>query len=154
MSFLARLFAKLADICLVYYEHRILPVKHRRMETPPLSISALMPVITFAALILTVSLQVLSACGHFPLRRETRAPVTLFASIGVAIVCLAAGIAAVTRLLPWYAAIIGAGLAVLAAPIVLQWFPDRFVDGNGALIAFAGAGVALALGLIWLAALA
>jgi hypothetical protein len=54
-------------------------------------------------------------------------------------------------LIPWYAAVIGGGLAILAAPLVLQNFTDRFVDGRGSLMSFAGAGGLLALLLIWLA---
>ena len=52
------------------------------------------------------------------------------------------------QLIPWYAAVIGGGLAILAAPLVLQQFPDRFVDGRAALLSFAAAGIALAL-FIW-----
>ena len=46
--------------------------------------------------------------------------------------------------------VIGGGLAILMAPLALQQFPDRFVDGRAALLSFAGASAALALLLVWL----
>lgn len=110
----------------------------------------------FMALVLGVSLQGLAASGHFP--REHRAPVMvtgfgpviLFGSIAVAFICLVAGIVAALRLIPWYAAIIGGGLSVLSAPLVLQWFPDCFVDGRGSAVAFTAVSVVLALILVWI----
>ena len=63
---------------------------------------------------------------------------------------LVGGIVAALRLTSWYAAIIGGGLSLLVAPLVLRWFPDRFVDGPGALLVFAGASTVFALLLIWL----
>jgi hypothetical protein len=36
------------------------------------------------------------------------------------------------------------GLAILAAPLVLQQFPDRFVDGRASLLSFAAVGALLA----------
>jgi hypothetical protein len=54
-------------------------------------------------------------------------------------------------LIPWYAAVIGGGLAILAAPVVLQQFTDTFVDGLASLLSFAGAGVLRVFLLIWLA---
>ena len=53
------------------------------------------------------------------------------------------------RLIPWYAAVIGGGLAILVAPFVLRQFPDCFVDGRASLLSFAAAGALLAL-LVWL----
>jgi len=38
----------------------------------------------------------------------------------------------------------------LVAPLVLQQFPDRFVDGRASLLSFAAAGALLALLLVWL----
>ena len=55
------------------------------------------------------------------------------------------------RLIPWYAAVIGGGLAILAAPLGLQQFSDRFVNGRAALLSFAATGGVLALLLLWLA---
>ena len=119
------------------------------------AISALPAVALFAALVLAASLQGLAASGHFPRTRRGPAsaiePIVLFGSIALVIVCLAAGIAAVLRLVPWYAAVIGGGLSILAAPPALQRFSDRFVDGNASLVAFAAVCAVLSLALIWLA---
>jgi hypothetical protein len=55
------------------------------------------------------------------------------------LICLLVGITVAWRYLPWYAAVIGGGGAILVAPLALQPLPDRFVDGAGALIVFGGA---------------
>ncbi|MGB8893961.1 MAG: hypothetical protein WA322_27720 [Pseudolabrys sp.] len=119
--------------------------------------AALIPLALFTALLLFVCLHVLAASGQFP--REQRAPALasgfggfiLYGSIAVAFISLLVAFFAAWRLIPWYAAVIGGGLAILAAPLVLQKFTDRFVDGRGSLLSFAGAGGLLALLLIWLA---
>lgn len=119
--------------------------------------SEALPIALFMVLMLASSLQGLAVSGHFP--RAQRRPalasgcgaLILFGSMTIVAVCLVAGIVAALRLFPWYAAVIGGGLAVLAAPPVLQSFPDRFVDGRGAPIAFALASTLPALGLIWVA---
>ena len=69
----------------------------------------------------------------------------------IAVLCLAAGLASAWRLIPWYATVIGGGLAILAAPLGLQQFSDRFVNGRAALLSFAATGGVLALLLLWLA---
>jgi ABC-type phosphate transport system permease subunit len=99
----------------------------------------------------------LSASGHFP--REHRAPalrsplgtVILHGTILIALTSLIAGLWAAWRLIPWYAAVIAGGLAILATPVVLQKFSDSFVHDRGSLLSFAGASVALAIMLLWLA---
>ena len=107
----------------------------------------------FVALVLTVSLYGLTVSGHFP--REHRGK-TLRASTGAAVlwstmlVCAAAAVYAVgfaSRTLPWYISGLGAGGAILIAPLLLQPLPDAFVNGRRGLIAFALAAVAFA----WLA---
>ena len=60
------------------------------------------------------------------------------------------GIVAALRFISWPSAIIGGGAAVLAAPLLLQGLPERFVDGRGALIAFAAATAVLSALLVWL----
>jgi hypothetical protein len=75
----------------------------------------------------------------------------LFGTIAAALASLLAALLAAWSLIPWYAAIIAGGLAILAAPLVLQQFPDRFVDGRASLLNFAGASALLALLLLWLA---
>lgn len=75
----------------------------------------------------------------------------LLGSMALAALSFAAGTGAALTLAPWYAVVIAGGLAVLAAPLVLQLFSDRFVDGNAALVAFAAVAVLLAILLIGLA---
>ena len=119
--------------------------------------AVLIPLVLFTALFLFVSLHVLAASGQFP--REHRAPalmsrlgvIVLYGTIGIAFTSLLVAFFAAWRLIPWYAAVIGGGLAILAAPLVLQQFTDNFVDGRASLTSFAGAGALLALLLIWLA---
>jgi hypothetical protein len=112
-----------------------------------------LPTALFVALVLAASLYGLAASGHFP--RSAKAPApgvdapVLFGSILVVLACAVAGNTAALPIVPWYVAVIGGGSAILAAPLVLQWFPDRFVDGRGALVAFAAVSVVTALLLIW-----
>lgn len=121
-------------------------------------LNAWISLVLFTALLLALALHALAASGHFP--REHRAPtlttgngpLVLFGSIAVVALCLLAGIAAVGWLIPWPAAVIGGGVAILSAPLVLQRFPDRFVDGRSALQVFAGAGAVLALLMVLFAA--
>ena len=115
------------------------------MSIPPV------PLAFFTLLMLAVSLHGLTASGHFP--RETRlpamrtgaGPAVLWLTITVVLGCLVVGLFAAWRLIPWYAAVIGGGGGILVAPLVLQWFPDRFVDGKRGLIAFAAAALLLSL---------
>ena len=114
----------------------------------------LIPLIVFTALLLVLSLHTLAASGQFP--REHRAPalasgvggIVLYGTIAVAIASLVVALLAAWRLIPWYAAVIGGGFAILVAPLVLQQFPDRFVDGRASLLSFAAAGALLALLLV------
>jgi hypothetical protein len=118
---------------------------------------AALPLALFTALLLFVSLHALAASGQFP--REHRVPALasgfgafiLYGTIAAAFISLLVAFFAAWRLIPWYAAVIGGGLAILAAPLVLQQFTDRFVDGRGSLMSFAGIGALLAFLLIWLA---
>jgi len=107
----------------------------------------------FVALVLGAALHGLTASGHFPVRQKAAVIGTpvLFGSIAVTIVAFLSGLAAALRDIPWYAAVIGGGLALLAAPLALQCFPDRFVDGRGALLVFSGGVAAMALLLAGLA---
>jgi hypothetical protein len=119
--------------------------------------SPLIALLLFALLVSAATLQGLSASGHFPLRDTARPAfrsgrVTLFSSTGVALLALVGGSIAGLRLTSGSAAIIAGGLSVLFAPLVLRALPDRFVDGAGALVAFAAATVTAAIVLIWLAA--
>jgi hypothetical protein len=116
----------------------------------------MIPLILFTGSLLACVLHALAASGQFP--REHRDPTftslagraVLFGTMAVMVVSLIAVMTVVWRLIPWYAVVIGGGLAVLAAPPILQQCPDRFVDGRASLLSFAGAGAVLALLLLWL----
>ena len=118
----------------------------------------LIPLLLFVLLILAATLHGLAASGHFPLQASSAKPafqqrhLTLFGSIGVAFFALVAGTVAALRLTSWSTAIIAGGLSLLFAPLVLRLWPDRFVDGAGALVTFAAAALAVAAILIWIAA--
>ncbi|MGC1621701.1 MAG: hypothetical protein WA759_02730 [Pseudolabrys sp.] len=119
-------------------------------------LASIFPLAVFVALILVASLQALSASGHFPKASRLPAisqgsgPAALWTSMFVAAASVVAGIAATLMLIPWYAAVIGGGGAILLAPLVLQVFPDRIVDGKAALVGFAAAPAVLAGLLYWL----
>ena len=120
-----------------------------------MSLASIIPLAVFVLLMLLASLQALSASGHFPKTSRLPAmaqgsgPAVLWASIAVTLASTVAGIAAAALLVPWYAAVIGGGGAVLLAPLALQAFPDRIVDGKSALIGFA-AGAAVFAAVLWL----
>lgn len=122
-----------------------------------LPMSVVPPLVLFTALILVLSLHGLAASGHFPRQYRTaalasgRGAVVLYGSMTLALLSLLAGVTAAWRVIPWYAAVIGAGGAILIAPLILQKFPDRFVDGRPALVGFAGAAVLLAILLLGIA---
>ncbi len=89
-------------------------------------IDYLVPLALFAALILAASLFGLAVSGHFPRRQKGTAfasafgAIILFGSIALVIAGLAGGIMGALHFVPWYAAIIGGGFALLAAPLVLR----------------------------------
>ncbi len=118
-----------------------------------LSVKLLISTALFAALALAAALQGLAASGHFPRTSKTAGvgSVVLFGSLLPTAVGFAAGTVAALQLTPWYAVVIGGGVAVLVAPLVLQLFSDRFVDSRGAPVAFATATTLLAIVLIVLA---
>jgi hypothetical protein len=106
--------------------------------------------VMFMALMLSVSLYGLTASGHFP--REHRAErlrsgagaAILWVSMAASAAAAVCAVAYAARTLPWHAAIIGGGLALLIAPLLLQPFPDSFVDGRRGLVTFTAASVVLA----------
>ena len=117
-----------------------------------MSTSSVLILVLFSAQILLSAMFALAASGHFPSKvreqsmRGARGTAILFGSIVLGIVSLAAAIAAAATWLPWYALVLGAGAAILFAPLALQRFPDAFVDGYGALATLsAGAAAAAAL---------
>lgn len=117
---------------------------------------SLAPLALFVTLLLALALHALSASGQFPREHRTSAlasqsgAIILYGTIAVAAISLLIALVAAWQLIPWYAAVIGGGFAILIAPLVLQQFPDRIVDGPASLLGFAGAGALLALLLIWI----
>jgi hypothetical protein len=120
-----------------------------------MSLATIVPLAIFVALVLLASLQALSASGHFPKASRLLAlsqgssPIVLWTSIIVTAISVLVGIAAAWTQIPWYAAVIGGGAAILLAPLALRVFPDRIVDGKSALIGFAAAAAVLATLLCW-----
>ena len=114
---------------------------------------AILPLVLFAALVLSAALGALAASGHFP--HERRDPslrgsfggAVLFGACALLALSFIVGAAAAWRIVPWPAGVIAGGAAVLAAPLLLRPLPDRFVNGRAALVAFSGASVLLALAL-------
>jgi len=120
-------------------------------------LASIFPLVVFVALMLLASLQALSASGHFPKTSrlpeisQGSGPAVLWTSMIMTAGSVVFGTAAALMLIPWYAAVIGGGAAILLAPLALQVFPDRVVDGKIALIDFAIAAAVLAVLLCWLA---
>jgi hypothetical protein len=110
--------------------------------------------VLFIALLLSAALTALAASGHFPPEhraaslRSGAGRAILLGSCLVSGLSLAVGVAIAWLVLPWPAAVIGAGAAMLAAPLLLRPLPDAFVNGRAALVAFASASALLALGLV------
>lgn len=115
------------------------------MQMPPLPDLAV-----FMGLVLAFALSGLTASGHFPAEhrgarlRTGFGRLLLWVSMACAAVVLAAALLIAIERLPLYASVIGGGAMVLAAPLILQGFPDTFVDGRSGLVAFAGIGICLA----------
>jgi hypothetical protein len=107
--------------------------------------------VAFGLLVMSAALYGLTASGQFP--SEHRAEV-LKSPAGMAILWGTMALGVATTLvalfiawlaLPWYAAVIVGGGVLLMAPLVLQLFPDSFVDGRSGLLVFAGIGGVLSL---------
>lgn len=116
------------------------------MPLPPVAELAV-----FLALLLVLALYGLTVSGHFPAQarvpalRSAAGRAVLWSTIAVA-VGLAGCAAAIAWLrLPLYAVVIGGGMVILFAPLMLQPLPDSFVDGRAGLVTFAAIGSALAL---------
>jgi hypothetical protein len=114
------------------------------MALPPLPELAL-----FMALVLVLSLYGLTVSGHFPEEHRDPAlrvglgPLLLWGTIALCGVLTLAALLFAWQRVPLYAAVIGGGAMVLFAPLLLQPFPDSFVNGRRGLVIFA----ALATGL-------
>jgi hypothetical protein len=107
--------------------------------------------VLFTGLVLAVAVLGLTLAGHFPAERRVAdldsamGRAVLVGSTAVAALAAAKAIGVAWAGLPPAASVIGAGAALLAAPIVLQQFPDSIVDGRRGLVMFAGAGALLVL---------
>ena len=116
------------------------------MALPPLPELAL-----FMALVLVLSLYGLTVCGHFPEEhrdaslRAGLGPLLLWGTIGLCVALALAALLFAWQRVPLSAAVIGGGAMVLFAPLLLQPFPDSFVNGRQGLLIFAGLATGLAL---------
>jgi hypothetical protein len=116
------------------------------MTLPPLPELSL-----FMGLVLVLSLYWLTASGHFPEEHRTASLKTaggqalLWGTMLIAALLTLAALAFAWVRLPISAAVIGGGLMVLVAPLLLQPLPDSFVDGRRGLVIFIALGTALAL---------
>ena len=116
------------------------------MALPPLPELSL-----FMALVLVLSLYWLTASGHFPKEHRAASLKTaggqalLWGTMLIAALLTLAALGFAWARLPISAAVIGGGLMVLVAPLLLQPLPDSFVDGRRGLVIFVALGTALAL---------
>jgi hypothetical protein len=114
------------------------------------------PLLLFMAGIALLALYGLAASGHFP--AATRSPemksqsgaTILWGTLGMAGLATVIALVAAWIALPWYAIVIGGGAMLLLVPLLLQAFPDRFVDGRVGLLSLAGAAGAVVL-VLWAA---
>lgn len=116
------------------------------MALPPLP-----ELILFMALVLVLSLFGLTVSGHFPQEHRAaslRTGTGMLVLWGTIAVCCALTLAAAVfawQYVPLPAAVIGGGAMMLFAPLLLQPFPDSFVNGRRGLLIFAGIATGLAL---------
>jgi hypothetical protein len=108
----------------------------------------------FMAGVLLLALYGLAASGHFP--REFRAPVfrtgagaiVMWGTMTAACVAGTVTLIVAWAILPWHMIVLGGGAMLLVAPLLLQPFPDRFVNGHISLLTFA-TGAMLFAAMIW-----
>src|SRR5690348_17525659 len=99
---------------------------------PMLPVQSLVPLALFTALFFIAALFVLAALGHFPRAARTDAmnsgfgAALLWSTIAVVALCVLIAIVAAWRFIPWFAALIAGGIAILVAPLALQYFSDEF----------------------------
>lgn len=105
----------------------------------------------FVAQACILALYGLTVSGHFPAEhrmpslRTAAGATLLWGTIAVALCAGGTAVMLAARTLPWAAAVIGAGAAILFAPLILQSLPDSFVDSRRGLILLAGAAGLLAI---------
>jgi len=119
-----------------------------------MSFEAWVALLLFMVLVAAAALHGLAASGQFP--REHRAAAfrsaagaaILFGSTAVAGFSLLAGLFFAWQKIPWYAAVIGGGMPVLFAPLLLRPLPDKFVNGRAALLLFSATAAVTALAML------
>jgi len=122
---------------------------------PMLPVQSLVPLALFAALFFIAALFLLAALGHFPRAARNDAmkqrfgPALLWGTIVIIALCALVAVIAAWRFIPWFAALIAGGAAILVAPLALQNFSDAFVDGQRGIATFAALDLVLALALVW-----
>lgn len=116
------------------------------MTLPPLADLAV-----FMGLVLTLALYGLTVSGHFPAEHRAESlrgglgAALLWSTMALAAFLLVGALVFAAQRLPVYAAVIGGGAMLLIAPLLLQPFPDTFVNGRRGLLTFTALGVGLAL---------
>jgi hypothetical protein len=104
----------------------------------------------FMAGVLAVALYGLTASGHFPADarsdkfRAGAGALVLWATLVATALAAASILIQSWWILPWYFSLLGGGTMLLFAPLLLQAFPDSFVDGRFGLLAFSVCAVVLA----------
>ncbi len=100
--------------------------------------------VVFSALIMALAMFGLTVATHFPIAvraphmQTWRAKLVIAGGMVVAAIAAALAIGFAAERLPAPVTIIGAGGALLAAPLMLRRVPDRILNGEAGLIAFAG----------------
>jgi hypothetical protein len=111
-------------------------------------------IMMFALLVMSAALYGLTASGHFPSEhraealRTTSGAAILWGTMVLALATAIVGLGLAWAVLPWTWAVIVGGAVLLMAPLILQLFPDSFVDGRAGLLVFAGIGGALSLAVL------
>jgi hypothetical protein len=106
------------------------------------------------ACVLLAVLYGLAVSGHFPSQVRSATlqggwgALVLWGTLVATVVAAGAAGLLGWRALPWPAAVIGGGLAMLFAPLLLQSLPDSFVNGRRALLVLSMGTVVLAA-LMW-----
>jgi hypothetical protein len=116
------------------------------MALPPLPELAV-----FMALVLVLALYALTVSGHFPAEYRASSLSTAAGRVllwGTLVLCAAVTVLVARfawRHVPIYAAAIGGGAMLLAAPLILRPLPDSFVNGRRGLLFFTGLALCLVL---------
>ena len=104
----------------------------------------------FMGLVLVLALYGLTVSTHFPAAarrpalKSASGAAVLWGTLAIAATAAGFALALAWRRLPGPASVIGGGAMLLAAPLLLPWAPDGFLDGRAGLLFFAALAVALA----------